>query len=90
MIDKLRGWRRLIFCAVVIAIATVAIFTGKFAPADWVETIKWLGSFYLGSDGVEKVAGAWKGRPPAVIQATPPSAPRAQPTFAAGEDRAAD
>ena len=85
MIDKLRGWRRLIFCAVVIAIATVALFTGKFAPGDWVETIKWLGSFYLGSDGVEKLAGAWHRRPPAVIKAFPAAGEQA-----VDESRAAD
>jgi len=58
MANKLRGWRRLIFCSGVVVITAAALFFGKIKPEDWVETIKWLSSFYIGSDGVEKMAGA--------------------------------
>ena len=69
----MKGNRRLIFLGVLLVVSSVNLYFGKLMGTEWTELWLYLGAAYLGSDGVEKGASAWKGRPPAVIQAASPA-----------------
>jgi hypothetical protein len=72
---RLRGLRRLGFCALVVLFAGAGLLTGKLTEASFVELIQWVATAYLASDGVEKTAAAWgqrRGAPAAVAPGADP------------------
>lgn len=75
-----KGWRRLIFVLLALALGSLLLHLGRLSGAEWVEFTQWLGSGYLASDAVEKTTAAWQGRKP-----KPTSAPQTSATPAPAE-----
>lgn len=76
----MKGFRRLIFCAVVLTVVTALLWNGKLGAPDhgasvYIDLIKWLGCSYLGSDAAEKGSAAWASRPATIVQSFTPKGP---------------
>jgi len=63
-----KGYRRLSFVVLTLAVTTTALFKDQLSGAEFTSYLQWLGGFYIGSDVAEKFAGVWKKPSP-----TPPS-----------------
>lgn len=56
----MRGYRRLVFAAIVMLASYAGLWFGKLSGQEIIDLWQWIGLAYLGSDGVEKAADAWK------------------------------